>query len=114
MIHDLQIVIADTLGGEVKPLYVGTDNGEANRIFAEADAQNEAVRLFPYPQAMRVRHPAEEVAQAKERARLAEERQADSAVALRKQLVLANANAKAAAAEAKKIASQLAATEKNK
>lgn len=72
MVHDLHIVVVDDLKGGVQPLYVGTDDVKATKVFDEAK-DVEAVRLIQYPQATRLRYPAEEVAAAKRRAEDAKE-----------------------------------------
>lgn len=66
MNHDLQIVVADSKDGKLKLLYLGSDTTKANEVF-EKDSENETVRLFPYPQALRTRHPLQEAADIKAR-----------------------------------------------
>jgi predicted component of type VI protein secretion system len=91
MIHDLHLVVADLLNGEVEALYAGTDSLQANRFFDKAGPEVEAVRLFSYPAATRLRYPAKEALDTKARQALFDA-QADTAVnAKRAQLAIAQA-----------------------
>jgi len=67
MDHNLRIVIVDGSKGGPKVTYLGTDAAEAETVFedAAANVKNEAVRLFVYPHAARLREPASEAAQFK-------------------------------------------------
>ncbi len=60
MVHQLHLVVADLLSGGVKALHVGCDMAEANEVFEKAGPENEAVRIFDFPAATRLRYPAQE------------------------------------------------------
>jgi ABC-type Na+ efflux pump permease subunit len=111
MVHDLHIVVADGLDGKVRALYLGTDTAEANKAYDKAGDNNEAVRVIDFPQATRLRYPAQEAEAARTRATAAETEAQRTLNTKRAAAVDAQAKAKQAAADAEKAAAELQALE---
>ncbi len=107
MVHNLHMVVADQVDGKIKALYLGTDAAEANKVFEKASAENEAVRLIDFPQATRLRYPANEAEAASRRVTEAEA-QAQRNFELKKASAkAARANAEKASEEAEKAAAEV-------
>lgn len=111
MIHDLHIVVADLLNGEVEAIYAGTDSLKANGFFDKAGPEVEAVRLFSYPAATRLRYPAKEAEEAKDRQALMEANSNTALTAKRVELALAQAKAELHGLRLAKLDGELAVLE---
>jgi hypothetical protein len=108
MIQDLHIVVSDLTDGTVEVLYIGTDSVKAEKTFEKTSKKHDAVRLFSYPQATRVRFPIEEAKLIEDRSKAVEDEKNTDLNKKRAAAAAANAKAKEAAANAKKLTLEVA------
>lgn len=113
MIHQVHIVVADQADGKVVGLFVGDDMAAANEVFEKAGPEHEAVRIFDFPQPTRLRYPAQEVVEIKQRAAHAERNSNAALSAKRAAYLKASDEAKEHAKRLKVLAAELKALEIN-